>query len=640
MGEIPKIRKFGTKLTIYSIIVALIPVVILGVVSSHTITQTMNEQAQDKINTDLYAAEEFMGHNLDKLSSICEYTVNSPDLLENMKNKNIKNLKNILLLTKKSSDADFVTLFDNTGNVVLRSNNNNYGDKELSDHIKKVLNGSNVTATIILDENTVKKENLENKTIIYIFDKGDFVPLDMENKSIEYRGLALVSIKPIYDNNTGEIMGALMISKVLNKDTYIVDKIKATTKDTSTIFLGGLRISTNVQENHERAMGTFVSQNVYEQVIKKGEIYYGRAFVVDDWYLTAYKPIKDDNNNIIGMIYVGVPEKPFIALQDKIKHIILWVGLVAFLMALVVSVIINSTITRPIKKLKKGVEMMGKGDYNFRVNINSNDEFEELAHAFNKMADEIKSSQEKLKKQAEKLEISYNELKKLDKFKSEIISIVSHELRTPLTSIKGYVELVLDGTMGTINESQKRCLEIANENIDRLKRLIDNMLDLSKIERGELKMDISKVNLNDIVQNVVHSLKPLADGKNIKIINKVEPITANLDKDKITGVLTNLIENAIKFSPVNENVTIEAFKENNMVHITVKDNGPGIPKSELTKIFDIFYQVNSSAKRIKSGSGLGLAICKSIVESHGGKIWVESKFGKESTFHILLPLDK
>jgi signal transduction histidine kinase len=640
MGEIPKIRKFGTKLTIYSIIVALIPVVILGVVSSHTITQTMNEQAQDRINTDLYTAEEFMGDNLDKLSSICEFTVSSPDLIENMNNKNLKNLKNILLLTKKSSGADFVTLFDDEGNVVLRSNNDNYGDREFSNYIKKVLNGSNITATIILDENTVKKENLENKTIIYIDNNSDFIPHDMENKSIEYKSLALLSIKPIYDNDTGKIIGALLISKVLNKDTHIVDKIKSATKDTSTIFLGGLRISTNVQENHKRAIGTFVSQNVYEQVIEKGEIYYGRAFVVDDWYLTAYKPIKDDNNKIIGMIYVGVPEKPFIALQDKIKNIILLVGLVAFLMALVVSVIINSTITKPIKKLKKGVEMMGRGDYNFRVNINSNDEFEELAHAFNKMADEIRSSHEKLKKQAEKLEKSYNELKILDELKSEIISIVSHELRTPLTSIKGYVELILDGTMGPINESQKRGLEIANENIDRLKRLIENMLDLSRIERGELKMDISKVNLKDIVQNVIHSLKPLADGKNIKIINKAENITANVDKDKLTGVLTNLIENAIKFSPVNENVTVEAFKENNMVHITVKDNGPGIPKSELTKIFDRFYQVNSSAKRIKSGSGLGLAICKSIVEAHGGKIWVESELGKESTFHILLPLDK
>ena len=161
MGEIPKIRKFGTKLTIYSIIVALIPVVILGVVSSHTITQTMNEQAQDRINTDLYTAEEFMGDNLDKLSSICEFTVSSPDLIENMNNKNLKNLKNILLLTKKSSGADFVTLFDDEGNVVLRSNNDNYGDREFSNYIKKVLNGSNITATIILDENTVKKAILE-----------------------------------------------------------------------------------------------------------------------------------------------------------------------------------------------------------------------------------------------------------------------------------------------------------------------------------------------------------------------------------------------------------------------------------------------------------------------------------------------
>ncbi len=642
MGKLPTIKKFGTKLTIYSIIVALIPILILGVVSTDTITQTMNKQAQEKINTDLHTAEGFMTDQIDKLSSVCSYSVNSKDMITALKNKNTTKLKDIAIIAKKSGDADFATIFDKKGHVVVRSNSNITNDTELLKLVKKALNGKEINSIEILDEDTVCKENLENKTKIQIIKTGNHQELisknTMTNKSVEKRALALVSIKPIKDKN-GTTIGVLLMSKVLNKDCSLVDKVKKTTKDTATIFLDGLRISTNVEENNKRAIGTFVSEDVYDKVVKNGETYYGRAFVVNDWYLTAYEPIRNSDNEIIGMLYVGIPEKPFIVLQNSIKHIIIGVGILGLLIALIVSFVINGKITKPLDELKKGAEAIGKGNYDFRVKINTNDEFEELASAFNKMADEIRKSHEKLKKQAEELEKSYNELKELDRLKSDIVAIVSHELRTPLTSIKGYVELVLDGTMGAITETQRKCLEIANENIDRLKRLIDNMLDLSKIEHGELEMNTKPTNLKDIVENAVNTLKPLADEKNINIIYKINDIIINCDKDRITQVLTNLIENAIKFSPINEKVVIEAFKEGNSVHIKVIDNGPGIPKKDLDRIFDRFYQVDSPAKRIKGGSGLGLAVCKSIIEAHGGVIWVESELGKGSIFHIILPIN-
>ncbi len=642
MGKLPTIKKFGTKLTIYSIIVALIPILILGVVSTDTITQTMNKQAQEKINTDLHTAEGFMTDQIDKLSSVCSYSVNSKDMITALKNKNTTKLKDIAIIAKKSGDADFATIFDKKGHVVVRSNSNITNDTELLKLVKKALNGKEINSIEILDEDTVCKENLENKTKIQIIKTGNHQELisknTMTNKSVEKRALALVSIKPIKDKN-GTTIGVLLMSKVLNKDCSLVDKVKKTTKDTATIFLDGLRISTNVEENNKRAIGTFVSEDVYDKVVKNGETYYGRAFVVNDWYLTAYEPIRNSDNEIIGMLYVGIPEKPFIVLQNSIKHIIIGVGILGLLIAIIVSFVINGKITKPLDELKKGAEAIGKGNYDFRVKINTNDEFEELASAFNKMADEIRKSHEKLKKQAEELEKSYNELKELDRLKSDIVAIVSHELRTPLTSIKGYVELVLDGTMGAITETQRKCLEIANENIDRLKRLIDNMLDLSKIEHGELEMNTKPTNLKDIVENAVNTLKPLADEKNINIIYKINDIIINCDKDRITQVLTNLIENAIKFSPINEKVVIEAFKEGNSVHIKVIDNGPGIPKKDLDRIFDRFYQVDSPAKRIKGGSGLGLAVCKSIIEAHGGVIWVESELGKGSIFHIILPIN-
>lgn len=354
--------------------------------------------------------------------------------------------------------------------------------------------------------------------------------------------------------------------------------------------------------------------------------------------MTAYEPIYDSDNKIIGMLFVGTPESKFLALQADVRNQTFVVGLIGLLIALIVSYLINRGIIKPLEQLKQGAEWVSNGRYDQKVIVDSDDEFGELAKAFNKMATQINISDDKLKKHAEELKISYNELKELDKLKSELIAVVSHELRTPLTSIKGYVELVLDGTMGAINDSQKKCLQVADDNIVRLRRLIESMLDLSKIERGELEMYREKVNLRSIVCDVIEYLKPLATEKNIKLNKEVEDIAIEADKDRITQVLTNLIENAIKFSPANESILVSGVLEDEHIHLKVTDRGAGIPKKDMEKIFNRFYQVDSSTKRKKGGSGLGLAVCKSIVEAHKGSIWVESELGKGSTFHIILPI--
>ncbi|EHP85780.1 cache domain-containing protein [Methanotorris formicicus] len=632
--KILNFKKLRTKLIILSIIIAIIPVLILGVVSTNTITDTMNEHAQQKITNDLKVAESIVGKNLKILSVVTTESTNLEDVIYAVKTKNHTKLKRISSIIKNSTNADFVTFFDDRGNVIGRSNNDLIGDKELQSLVKKALFGEEINSIEIIDEDTIKKENLEDTVKINIINTPKSIEL---NKTIEKRGMALVSLVPIRDNN-GHVIGAILAADILNKDYRIVDEIKNITGDTATIFLGGLRISTNVQENGKRAIGTLVSKEVYDEVINNRSTYYGRAFVVNDWYITAYEPIKNSNGEIIGMLYVGTPEKPFMALLNYIKKQIFVVGVIGLLVAWGLALLISKSITKPIEKLKEGAEKISKGEYDCRVKVESNDELGELAMAFNKMAEEIRTTHEKLKKHAKELEKSYNELKELDRLKSEIIAIVSHELRTPLTSIKGYVELVLDGTMGPLNESQRKCLEIANENINRLKRLIESMLDLSKIERGELEMRIEKINLRDSVDKVLNTLKPLASGKNVSIDCNVEDITIEGDEDKIDQVLMNLIENAIKYSPINGKVKIEGFREGDYVHIKVTDNGPGIPKKEINKIFDKFYQVDSSTKRKKGGSGLGLAVCKSIVEAHNGSIWVESKLGKGSTFHVLLPI--
>ncbi|WP_459201159.1 cache domain-containing protein [Methanococcus sp. CF] len=634
MNTIPPIKRLGTKLIIYSIITALIPIVMLGAVSTDTINTEMTKQAQEKINDDLNTAESVVNLKLDKISALNKYIVSNNDTVEILKANDIPELKTLALSYKDASDPDFVVFFNSNGDVIARSNSDVMGDKAYENLFKKIVNGTGYTAIEVLDKDSIKYENVSEIVNIDIKETEDSID---SAENVQDSAMALISIEPIYDED-GTLLGAAMAADILNKDYSIVDTVKDASKDATTIFLDGVRISTNVQDNGGRAIGTLVSEEVYKYVVLDGNTYYGRAFVVNEWYLTAYEPIYDSNGKIIGMLFVGTPESKFLALQADVRNQTFVVGLIGLFIALLVSYIINRGIIKPLEQLKQGAERVSSGRYDQKVIVDSDDELGELAKAFNKMATQINISDEKLKKHAEELKASYNELKELDNLKSELIAIVSHELRTPLTSIKGYVELVLDGTMGAINDSQKKCLQVADDNIVRLRRLIESMLDLSKIERGELEMYREKVNIREIVGDVIEYLKPLATEKNIKLNSEVEGINLEADKDRITQVLTNLIENAIKFSPANESILVSGVLENEHVHLKVTDRGAGIPKKDMVKVFDRFYQVDSSTKRKKGGSGLGLAVCKSIVEAHKGSIWVESELGKGSTFHILLPV--
>lgn len=231
-------------------------------------------------------------------------------------------------------------------------------------------------------------------------------------------------------------------------------------------------------------------------------------------------------------------------------------------------------------------------------------------------------------------------LKELDKMKSDFVSNVSHELRTPLTSIKGSVDNMLDGITGPLSEKQMRYLTRIKSNADRLARLINDILDLSKIEAGKIDLRPASLSLLSLTQEVTESVRPVAAEKLISLeVATPDPhITAWADRDKVTQVLMNLISNAVKFSPSHGKVTVAIQRNGDQwVQISVIDTGPGIAPEEAGKIFDKFYQIAHADKQKTRGTGLGLAISRSLVELHGGKIWVETEVGKGSAFSFTLP---
>lgn len=318
--------------------------------------------------------------------------------------------------------------------------------------------------------------------------------------------------------------------------------------------------------------------------------------------------------------------------------------LVGLGMALAASLLIARRVVRPLETLRKGVERIGTGDMSSRLEVKTGDEIEVLADEFNRMAGNLREAygglEQKVKERTHELAFANERLKELDRLKSDFVSNVSHELRTPLTAIKGAVDLVLREVAGPLTEKQIHYLTRVRSNTQHLAGLINDLLDLSKIESGKVEVKSSCVSMGGLLHEVVETLRPLAAEKAIVLeATTPEPsIMVWADRDKINQVLMNLIGNAIKFTPAPGTVTISASRNGNeRVQVSVSDTGPGVLPEEKEKIFDKFYQVAEVDGVKPKGTGLGLAICKALVELHGGTIWVEPVPSGGSTFYFTLP---
>ena len=260
--------------------------------------------------------------------------------------------------------------------------------------------------------------------------------------------------------------------------------------------------------------------------------------------------------------------------------------------------------------------------------------YQEINNFNEKLQDEIEIATQKLREQN-------IELKKVDKMKSEFVSNVSHELRTPLTSILGYAKILINERQGELAPEQKDSLKIIIEESDRLSRLINDVLDLAKLETGEISYKVETVDIVDIATRTLNTVMMIAQEKNIKLkftLGKNVPVISS-NRDLLKQVFLNLLNNAIKFTAVNGKVEVKIKKKKNFVELRVKDNGCGIPEDAIPRLFDKFYQVDASMTRKHGGTGLGLPIVKHIIDLHKGTIEVKSIINKGSEFIIELPIE-
>ncbi len=281
------------------------------------------------------------------------------------------------------------------------------------------------------------------------------------------------------------------------------------------------------------------------------------------------------------------------------------------------------SIFRPLKDLNRKMIDFLNHKYTYKFAVPSHNEIGSLQGTFNSLAQQVLANMD--------------ELKELDKAKSEFLSIASHELRTPLTSIKGSLNLMNQGVVGKINDAATSLLKIAETETDRLIRLINDLLDLAKIEARKFPLKKQWTSLNEIIDQTLASMKGFGQPTGVQLISEVVDVNVYVDKDRIQQVLTNLLSNAIKYSPSNGQVSVICrTDEHQHLYVDVVDQGPGIAPEDQEIIFQKFRQATSQQNPLVKGTGLGLAIAKALVEEHGGEIGIRSAPQRGSTFYFTL----
>ena len=351
-----------------------------------------------------------------------------------------------------------------------------------------------------------------------------------------------------------------------------------------------------------------------------------RSASVNEEFLYAASAVTQESAAGNDTLYVraAIPSVEITALDSQVQTIVWGIGLVTVALMAVVSARMSRRISRPILSITAAAQGIRDGDLTLRVPVSSNDEIGTLAAAINGMA--------------EKLSNDIQQLKKLERMRSEFLGNVSHELRTPIFSLQGFLETLLDGAVDdpAVNRD---FLEKAYKHATRLNALLSDLIEISRIESGEMKMSFRYVPLMPVLKEVFEELTPAAKQKAIGLTlepDGLDDARVYADEERLKQVVINLLDNAIKYTDPGGRVVCRARKEGEYCAVDVEDTGCGIPQQHIARIFERFYRVDRDRSREVGGTGLGLAIVKHIVEAHGGTLRVRSEEGKGSTFTFVL----
>ena len=658
ISRIPFLNRFSlrTKLVFSFLFVVLAGGILSSLIGTQLVADTIILQAQNKVKHDLNTAWLVYNESLNRIQDVVQLTALGRTIPEYLQSGQKKKLQDYLVKRRKEFGLDILTLTDARGFVLVRSYHPfQTGDSRASDPlVQRALQGKNVASTWILPAEELSREGSDlPERAFFLFVRTPRAKEPERNPSTS--GMVLLAAAPVL-TDAGEILGVLYGGTLLNRNYQIVDKIRGllfgderyrgNQMGTATIFQEGLRISTNVRnESGDRAIGTGVSEEVYEAVIRKGQSWLARALVVRDRYITAYEPIRDLNGKIVGMLYVGMLEAPYIDLQNRVVYSFFAIGVGGVVIVLLLSFFITTGIIRPLREMLRATRRVAAGDLSVEIPISSKDEIGQLAESYNHMLAGLKQARQELEGYGrtleEKVEQRSRELKKIqtqlmqsEKLTSlgRLASGVAHEINGPLTGILTFSHQMMRRLKDHPELQQE--LELIVKEATRASAVVHGLLDFSRETRPQKR----PCHLNDLVRHTLSLIEGQAVFRGIKILKNLDPQVplVLLDANQVQQVFINIILNSADAMPDGGILTIttQAAAGDGYAQVHFADTGVGIPEKDLHRIFDPFF----TTKGERRGTGLGLAVSYGIVERHHGRIEVQSEEGKGTIFTVKLPL--
>jgi two-component system NtrC family sensor kinase len=433
-------------------------------------------------------------------------------------------------------------------------------------------------------------------------------------------GLALTSVAPLLDEQ-GDAVGAVLTAYLFNNDFSLVDRIKEVAGvDTVTVFFGDMRVSTNVlTAEGQRAVGTRVSQDVADVVLRQSQDYVGRAFVVNDWFITRYEPLRDYRGEVVGSLYVGALESTFQTLVRTFTFRVSFIGLASIILAGVIAVPIARFITRPISSLVEANRRLAKGDMAVRVQPYGKGEVAELGRSFNKLAETLNSTQQEL--------LHKERLASM----GQLAAGVAHEINNPLGTILLFSSILYDEA--DQDDPRRDDLKMIVDETKRCKNIVADLLNFAR----QQEVLAQEVDLNSLIRRVVATAEkqPLFEKVTfgLQLSPDLPPIQA--DPAQLEQVFVNLLNNAAEAMEKGGEICLSSRSiGDSAVLVEVSDTGCGIAEEHLGKLFTPFF----TTKALGKGTGLGLSIVYGIIKMHNGQIRVRSLDGQGTTFTIQLPV--
>jgi two-component system NtrC family sensor kinase len=580
---------------------------------------------------EMYANRLYVKHRL--LGTVASYPAFQRDVRSRKKLQVYRVVKELL----EETTFDVLNVTDAEGRVLVRSKNYALSGDLVADdpYVRSVLaHDYPVYGFDVMDREQILRESpeLAERAAIPI------IPTDRSrdaDRTVETRGMFLKVASPIRSN--GVLVGVIYGALLLNNDSTFPDraqtlvfgdqKIDGRDIGTATLFLDDVRISTNVRgKDGKRAFGTLVSREVYDKVFKKGDIWRNKAFVVDRWYIAAYKPVKDLEDKTIGIMYTGVDEAKFGKIQRNATIsfvlMIFFSGAVSILLAVY---LIHHFIS-PIGMLVGAAKKITAGQYS-RVDIRTDDEMGYLSEMFNSMVDALEEKDRRLMEHVEKQIQQSEKLASLGRLSSGI----AHEINNPLTGVLTYSGILMEALRGTEYEED---LKVIQEETLRCRDIVREILDFSR----ETTLEKEQANLNEIIRDLLGILEKHVAFQNVRVVQDLDPSLPNglYDINQIKSVINNLAVNAADAMPDGGTITFHTrtSRDGKFAILRVSDTGVGIPEENLPKVFDPFFTTKETGK----GTGLGLSVTYGIIKRHQGFIRITSKVGEGTTVDIRLPV--